>query len=229
LKKEEVKLKETQEKVDKLIKELEIENQKAKQTGEQVAIVATNCKAQAASIDKEREEANKDLQQALPYLRAAEGAVDSIKPAHINELGKMAKPANICQVIMDVVHLLFQRPIVPVKLKTDFNIKKQEISFIGDSYWEYTIKTLKDNKFLKDLLQFSQDEKDNISPETIELMEPYLTLHAPDGSLVFDPQVAATASAALKGLCTWAAAMSDYHKQSKIVRPKLRLLEIKST
>jgi hypothetical protein len=40
LKKEEVKLKETQEKVDKLIKELEIENQKAKATGEQVAIVA---------------------------------------------------------------------------------------------------------------------------------------------------------------------------------------------
>jgi len=34
LKKEEVKLKETQEKVDKLIKELEIENQKAKATGE---------------------------------------------------------------------------------------------------------------------------------------------------------------------------------------------------
>jgi len=45
LKKEEVKLKETQEKVDKLIKELEIENAKAKQTGEQVAVVASNCKA----------------------------------------------------------------------------------------------------------------------------------------------------------------------------------------
>jgi len=117
-----------------------------------------------------------------------------------------------------------------VKLRSDFNIKKQEITFIADSYWEYSKKTLQDGgRFLKDLLQFSQDEKDNISPETIELLEPYLTLHAPDGSAIFDPVVAATASAALKGLCTWAAAMSDYHKQSKIVRPKLRLLEIKST
>jgi dynein heavy chain len=96
LKKEEVKLKETQEKVDKLIKELEIENAKAKQTGEQVAIVASNCKAQAASIEIERAEANKDLQQALPYLKAAEGAVDSIKPAHITELSRLAKPAAIC-------------------------------------------------------------------------------------------------------------------------------------
>ena len=26
----------------------------------------------------------------------------------------------------------------------------------------------------------------------------------------------------------WAAAMSDYHKQSKIVKPKLRLLEVKT-
>jgi len=43
-------------------------------------------------------------------------------------------------------------------------------------------------------------------------MQPYLELHAPDGSPIFDASVAATASAALKGLCTWAAAMSDYHK-----------------
>ena len=28
-------------------------------------------------------------------------------------------------------------------------------------------------------------------------------------------------------MCVWAAAMSDYHKQSKIVKPKLRLLEVK--
>lgn len=29
----------------------------------------------------------------------------------------------------------------------------------------------------------------------------------------------------MAGLCTWAAAMSDYYKASKIVKPKLRLLE----
>ena len=29
-------------------------------------------------------------------------------------------------------------------------------------------------------------------------------------------------------MCVWAGAMSDYHKQSKIVKPKLRLLEIKT-
>lgn len=29
-------------------------------------------------------------------------------------------------------------------------------------------------------------------------------------------------------MCVWAAAMSDYHKQSKIVKPKLKLLELKT-
>ena len=56
-------------------------------------------------------------------------------------------------VIMDAVHILFQRNLVPVKLRTDFNIKKQEVTFVADSYWEYSKKTLQDGgRFLKDLL-----------------------------------------------------------------------------
>jgi hypothetical protein len=31
----------------------------------------------------------------------------------------------------------------------------------------------------------------------------------------------------MKGVAIWSAAMSDYHKQSKIVTPKLKLLEVK--
>ena len=47
------------------------------------------------------------------------------------------------------------------------------------------------------------------------------------GEDLFVGAVAKKASAALEGLCVWAGAMSDYHKASKIVKPKLRLLEIK--
>lgn len=36
-------------------------------------------------------------------------------------------------------------------------------------------------------------------------------------------------SAALEGLCIWAGAMSDYHLASKIVKPKLRLLQLRTT
>lgn len=45
---------------------------------------------------------------------------------------------------------------------------------------------------------------------------------------MFDPEIAKVTSNALWGLCTWAAAMSDYHKQSKIVKPKLKMLQVKT-
>jgi dynein heavy chain len=82
--------------------------------------------------------------------------------------------------------------------------------------------------FLKSIIEFSAVEKDNINEETIELLEPYLTLKLPNGEDAFTPQIAKKSSAALEGMCVWAAAMSDYHKQSKIVKPKLILLKIKS-
>ena len=108
-------------------------------------------------------------------------------------------------------------------------IMKQDIPFIADSFEEYAKTTLTSNNFLNRLLDFSTNEKDNINEETIELLEPYLTLKIPSsGEDAFTGQVAKKSSAALEGMCVWAAAMSDYHKQSKIVKPKLRLLEIKN-
>jgi len=106
-------------------------------------------------------------------------------------------------------------------------IAKEDTPFVADSFETHCKATLGSAGFLKDLLEFSEHEKDNISEETIELLAPYLGLHSPSGKQLFTPKIAAGASKALEGMCTWAAAMSDYHKQSKIVKPKLRLLEKK--
>jgi len=50
LKKEDVKLKEATEATDKLLKELEVESKKAREKGEEVAIVADNCGVQKTTI-----------------------------------------------------------------------------------------------------------------------------------------------------------------------------------
>lgn len=110
----------------------------------------------------------------------------------------------------------------------NYYILKQDIPFVSDSFDEYAKSTLVNNNFLKNLMDFSAIEKDNINEETIELLEPYLKLQTPNGEDVFTGKVAKNASSALEGMCVWAAAMSDYHVQSKIVKPKLRLLEIKN-
>ena len=120
------------------------------------------------------------------------------------------------------------RPMDPVKPKP-MNILRQDIPFVHDSYDNHTKNTLSSNNFLKDLMEFSEFEKDNINEETIELLEPYLRLKTPEDPPrdVFTAEVAKKSSAALQGMCIWSAAMSDYHIQSKIVKPKLRMLEIK--
>jgi dynein heavy chain len=64
---------------------------------------------------------------------------------------------------------------------------------------------------LQDLVDFSKNERDNINDETCELLEPYLKLQFPNGEDAFTPIIAKKSSAALEGLCTWSAAMSDYH------------------
>jgi hypothetical protein len=50
-------------------------------------------------------------------LRKAEAAVNSIKPADINELKGMRQAVDTTRLIMDTVQILFQRSMDPVKIK----------------------------------------------------------------------------------------------------------------
>jgi len=77
------------------------------------------------------------------------------------------------------VNILFQEPLIPVGTKM-YKMLKQETLFLEDSYDQWTQKQLLGN-LLDKLLKFSANEKDFISEETIELLEPYLLVKAPDG------------------------------------------------
>ena len=96
-----------------------------------------------------------------------------------------------------------------------------------DSFQNCTKATLGSPNLLKDFMNFSQVEKDNINEETIELLEPYLNLKAPNHKQRYDGDDAAKASHAIKGVAIWSAATSDYLRASKIIKPKLLLLNIK--
>jgi dynein heavy chain len=122
--------------------------------------------------------------------------------------------------------MLFQDQMDSVE-PGELNMLKVTTPFIKDSYGHAGKKF--QGPLLKQLYEFSDNDKDFINEETIELIEPYIMLKTPDGRALFEGDVAAKASNALKGLCNWSAAMSDYHKASKIVKPKLRLLEIRTT
>ena len=234
LKVEEERLKVASEKTEVLLKNLEVENAKAMKKREEVMQVQTACEEEAAQIAEEEAEARKDLAAAIPYLKKAEAAIESIKPSDITEMKANKNPVDIVKMVIDTVNIIFQLPVFPVK-ETVKQARGQKFTFIEDSFVPLGQSTLYDTNFLKRIITFSNEDKDNITDETCELLEPYFTVKFsndpnadPVKNQVFSPIIARGASKALEGLAVWSQAMYDYHNQSKIVKPKMDLLMIKT-
>ena len=109
----------------------------------------------------------------------AQDAVNTIDYQALVELSKMRKVSDTTALIMDTIQILFKKPLDPVKPK-DYYIMKQNIPFVKDSFENHTVKTLMNSrKLLKNLVNFIENQKDEINEETIELLAPYLNLELP--------------------------------------------------
>jgi len=107
LKKEDATLKVAADQTAALLGELEVENKKADIKASEVAAVTDACVAQKDTITIEKQQADKELAEAMPALEKAKKAVESIKPADINELRGMRTPTDTTKLIFDAVQLLF--------------------------------------------------------------------------------------------------------------------------
>jgi dynein heavy chain, axonemal len=212
---EQTKLVKATEDTNSLLKSLTIRQKEAELESNNVAIIKTNCEAEALRISHEKSACELDLMKAQPIVERAIKAVDSIKPADINEVKKLAKPADIIRVIFDCVIILFGKTIQMPTIG-NVNIKKRMFEFISPSY-DVAQSIMNDANFLKLLKNF---DKDSLNEETMELISPYMQMEE------FDPEVAKAASKAAEGLCTWCRAMYDYYYASKLVKPKLEALTI---
>lgn len=176
----------------------------------------------ANNLDKEKAIAYAELEKSRPFVEAAEKAAQGINPQDLNMLSSFKNPPLMIKLIMDCVLILTQKPLVPVSM-TYIELKKGEppIEFISDSFDTYSKKLMSDPSFIKSLQTFLDTEKDKINDETMEFLEPYLTL---DG---FDPARAKNASNSAESLCNWCIALSSYHVSSLVMIPKLQNLQAK--
>ena len=223
LAKEEVKLQEAERACTAMLSSLEISSLEAKKEKEIVDKIKTACVEEATKIKAEKDACQEDLAKAQPFLDEADRAVNSIKPADLNEMKKLPKPGAVIKLTFDCVAILRMFPICKVEnvsITMGIGKAKRTFDFVKDSYSIVQKGMLADAGFLKALFHFSINEKDNMNDETIELMAPYLDL--PE----FTPAVAKNASRAAEGLCSWVRAMAMYHGASKIVKPKLEALKI---
>jgi dynein heavy chain len=215
-----------------MLVKLEVSSKEANIKKETAAGIEAKCVRTANQIDKEKEAANKELEGAMPFVVAAEKAAKSINKKDVGIIQKLGKPPDLIKRIMDCVLILNQRPLMtvsmvqlsgadigrPVEIKTG---KDMYEPFFADSYDQYAKKMMVEPSFIKNLLNFANEEKDNITEETMELLEPYLMC------VDFNQERAAKNAEAAAGLCSWVIAMASYHRASLIVAPMLEKLKLK--
>eukprot|EP00002_Diphylleia_rotans_P006932 TRINITY_DN1638_c0_g1_i1.p1 TRINITY_DN1638_c0_g1~~TRINITY_DN1638_c0_g1_i1.p1 ORF type:complete len:4126 (-),score=976.49 TRINITY_DN1638_c0_g1_i1:597-12974(-) len=152
-------------------------------------------------------DAKRDLDEALPALEAAQAALRQINKNDIVEVKSMQRPPPGVKIVLEAVCII--RSIKPKKV--DGAKGKQ------DDYWEPAKLMLGDPKFLDQLLKF---DKDNVSPATIEKLQPYLQMDE------FQPAAVAKVSKACTSLCLWVRAIEKYYHVNKSVEPKRERLRI---
>jgi len=216
---EQVKLEEATENTNKMLASLEVSSAEAKKEGEQVAEIKAKCEEDAARIGEEKASCANDLAKAKPFVDEANAAINSIKPAHIGEIKKLANPSDIIKLVFDCVLILFQGPLAKVN-PCKINMAKTEISWFEPSFKPQALQMMSNPNFLNQLVEFGNIGKDSMNDETIEFLSAYMDIEQ------FNPAVAKNASTAAEGLCTYVRAMKFYHEASKIVKPKMEALAI---
>lgn len=218
LTKEQVKLEEATVSTNKMLESLEVSSAEAKLEGDQVAGIKAKCEEDASRIAAEKASCASDLAKAQPFVDEANAAIDSIKPAHIGEIKKLANPSDIIKLVFDCVLILFQLPLAGVKA-TKVTMAKTEIPWFEPSF-KQALQMMSNPNFLAQLVEFGNTGKDMMNNETIEFLSVYIDIEQ------FNPAVAKNASTAAEGLCTYVRAMKFYHEASKIVKPKMEALAV---
>ena len=168
---------------------------------------------QAASAKAIADDAQRDLDEALPALEVAVKCLRELKLAHIQEVKVLANPPSGVKLTMEVMCMYFD--VAPVKEKDPNDPTKKILD-----YWKPAKeKILNDpKKLLENLFNF---DKDNIPEKVIEKVQPYVK---GDKAELFTPEMIKKASVACEAMCLWSRAMYIYHGVSKSVEPKRQAL-----
>ena len=152
------------------------------------------------------DDAQRDLDEAIPALEEAVKCLNDLKKADIDEVKSLKTPPGGVVLTIKVCCLMFE--VKPIK-KNDPNTPGKKI----DDYWEAGQKgLLTDAKvFLNSLFTF---DKDNIPDRVIKSIAPYMDDPA------FTPAAIERSSKACTAVCMWSRAMYKYHYVALGVAPK---------
>ncbi|XP_068082615.1 dynein beta chain, ciliary-like [Anabrus simplex] len=193
---QEVVLKQKNEAADAIIKAVEIETEKVTREKALADEEEGNVSIIAEEVTKKQIDCSADLRKALPALNAAQDALNTLNKANLTELKSFgAPPSAVTNVTAAVLVLLAPGGKVP-----------------KDRSWKVAKATMaKVDSFLDSLVKY---DKENIPPEVIKAIQPYL--RDPD----FDPEFVRSKSSAAAGICAWVINIIRFYDVYCEVEPK---------
>ena len=188
-------LKEKAEAAAKMIVVVERDQKEADIVKAKVEKVVEVVSKQAAETKVIADDAQADLDEAMPAFNNALKALDSLSKDDITEIKNFAKPPEMVQVVMEAVCILLGR----------------------DTDWKSAKALLQESNFMDQLKNY---DKDNIPKKRIKKINGKKYVKNPK----FTVEAIAKVSTAAKSLCMWIHAMSIYDRVAKTVEPKKNYL-----
>jgi dynein heavy chain len=203
-------LKVTQEEVEKMMVTITIDKASADETRTIVEKEEEVATAKAAATKAIADDAQADLDEALPALEAAVQCLSKLKKADIDEVKAFSSPSSGVRLTMEAACIMFE--VKPVKKNDPENPGKKIID-----YWDAAkSKLLSDAKAM--MTSMREYDKDHIPARVIKQIAPYMEMDE------FTPAAVERSSKACTAICMWVRAMHTYNRVALAVEPKKKAL-----
>ncbi|KAK7945226.1 hypothetical protein WMY93_000954 [Mugilogobius chulae] len=197
-------------KADKVVAEVTVKAEAATIIKNEVQVVKDRALKIVEEIGKEKAFAEEKLEAAKPALEEAEAALNTIKPADIATVKKLAKPPHLIMRIMDCCLLLFQKRVDTITIDPERQCLKPSWSEAMKVMFSFITRRCYGAGFLPNLQQF---QKDKINQETVELLQPYFDMDD------YTMENAKKVCGNVAGLLAWTKAMATFYGINKEVLP----------
>ncbi|KAK7573934.1 hypothetical protein V9T40_011125 [Parthenolecanium corni] len=197
---QEIELKAKNDAADALIEIVGIETEKVSKEKSLADEEEKKVQMIAEEVQKKQRDCEEDLVKAEPALIAAQEALNTLNKANLTELKSFGSPPGaVTNVTAGVMVLLAPNGKIP-----------------KDRSWKSAKITMaKVDAFLDALINY---DKENIHPEIIKAIQPYLK------NAEFEPEFVRSKSAAAAGLCAWVINIIKFYEVYCDVEPKRRAL-----
>eukprot|EP00698_Gefionella_okellyi_P007649 TRINITY_DN186_c0_g2_i2.p1 TRINITY_DN186_c0_g2~~TRINITY_DN186_c0_g2_i2.p1 ORF type:complete len:4464 (+),score=1326.13 TRINITY_DN186_c0_g2_i2:41-13432(+) len=218
LKDKEISLQQAEIESSRLLETITTATTRAEKKRTEVMSVRTKLASEQQRIAGEHAIAQADLAQAEPALKRAAEALNLIQPRDISVIKQYKVPPPLVKLILDAVMVLQMRSgLEPVTIEHTNNPKLGPNGDVLKASWDRALQMAVDAQFLPSLIHFTSDM---MTDETVELLQPYLSIP------IFNFDDACKASNAAAGLCGWVIGMVTYYETYKQVRPKIDELKV---